>query len=282
MRSPRGKITIKKELGPSLSLDDLAGIAQGVLAGNEPLAPAGLRFEKTAAGTVAFGPDWIAEIRDNLDAMRKNFKARGGWDRGPGDSLPRRAAIEAAIKPLSDAESADVKALADRLGMDVAALARGFQYDKAVREAQQQEELDGPYWASRALSDLSEIERALAAVDKCEPAARNAAYGAVRAALLLAHHHHLWTIADHENKIVAHEQSVSGARRGGKARAESHQGRNAEMVRDYQQRLPKTKLSPSALMAEIGKRYRLSRSQSIAIINGELKKLSGRRGKSDK
>jgi hypothetical protein len=49
--------------------------------------------------------------------------------------------------------------------------------------------------------------------------------------------------------------------------------RNHAMTQEYLQRQPTSKLKPSPLKAKIGKKRGLSRSQAIAVIDAELKKI---------
>jgi hypothetical protein len=69
--------------------------------------------------------------------------------------------------------------------------------------------------------------------------------------------------------------SSLGARKGAYARSHGKAKRNDEMVLEYLERLPKSKLSPTALKERIGKSRKLGRSQAAEIIDAGLKKSSG-------
>jgi hypothetical protein len=76
-----------------------------------------------------------------------------------------------------------------------------------------------------------------------------------------------------------------GAQKGAVARSaavtEFITARNAEMLREYLEAQPKARLKASPLMEQIGKRYRLGRSQAIAILTAALKEIVRRPPGSD-
>ena len=74
-----------------------------------------------------------------------------------------------------------------------------------------------------------------------------------------------------------------GAKRGGRRKNKATAERDVRLAKEYQARLPHSRLTPTALKTKIGKEQKppLSRSAAVDAINRGLKISSGERGKPD-
>ncbi|WFU40347.1 hypothetical protein QA640_40255 [Bradyrhizobium sp. CB82] len=134
------------------------------------------------------------------------------------------------------------------------------------------EMLDNTLSAKRAL------ERLVGEID-CERV-KLLAYEAMYELTALAANYHAWTVVDNEPSIVARNQSVEGARRGGLKKAQSTRDRDLKIARQFEAERG-GKLSDTALKRKIGRKYRLGRTAISDAIRRAQK--NGRRaGQTDR
>lgn len=148
------------------------------------------------------------------------------------------------------------------------------QWARIKRES---DHADPAYVAARLNDDLWAIQNAINTVTRAKDIdeARWHAYDAVQKALAACFTYHALGVIEHEVGIVAHGQSVDGAKRAKAEQAKIRKQRDVRLAREYQARSPHPRWKPSVLMAEIGKSVGLSRSASIDAIKRGLQKLSG-------
>jgi hypothetical protein len=131
--------------------------------------------------------------------------------------------------------------------------------------------LDRTAAAKALLANLQIIEQCLAAAE------RNSETGyfcqAVYHTLLLASRVHQLAIIDNETPIVARQESIEGARRGGRSRSASNKTRNRKMALEFL-RLRGGRKSDTALMASIGAANGLKRRASVEAVKLGLRDLS--------
>jgi hypothetical protein len=121
--------------------------------------------------------------------------------------------------------------------------------------------------AVAVLDQLQVIERSRAAVQR-NPASGGLYALGVHHGMLLASRVHQLAIIDNETAIVARQESIEGARLGGRRRSDRTRMRNRKMAQEFLNRRG-GRLSDTALMEEIGAaaERKLKRSASINAIN---------------
>jgi len=129
--------------------------------------------------------------------------------------------------------------------------------------------LDRTAAAKAVLYRLRVIECFLAAAERNGASAD--LYQAVYHSLLLVSEDHQLAIVDNETPIVAWQESVEGARRGGRGRSAKNRNRNREMALEFRKRQGKSK---TARMVKIGAARKLKRRASIYAIKSGLKDLN--------
>jgi hypothetical protein len=124
--------------------------------------------------------------------------------------------------------------------------------------------LDRTAAAKALLAKLQVIEHSLAADDL---------FHAIYYTLLSWTYVHQLTIIDNETPIVAWQESIEGARSGGKLRSAKIKTRNHKMAQEFLT-CRGGNLRDTALMAEIGAKRKLKRRASVNAIKSGLRNLS--------
>lgn len=154
-----------------------------------------------------------------------------------------------------------------------------WRLNPAMRDS---DELNRVLLASKMLENVLSAKRALEMLigENDSEGAKRLAYQAMFELTALAANYHAWTVVDNEPSIVARNQSVEGARRGGLKKAQSTRGRDSEIARQFEAARG-GKLSDTALKQKIGKKFGLGRTSVSDAIRRAQK--SGRRaGQTDR
>jgi hypothetical protein len=127
--------------------------------------------------------------------------------------------------------------------------------------------------AAKALFDNARfIECSVAAAQRNPESGRFYALG-IHHGMLFASRAHQLAIIDNETSIVARQESIEGARRGGRCRSAKIRNRNRDMALEFLKRRGGRK-GNTALMVEIGAAKELKPRASIYAINSGLKDLN--------
>jgi hypothetical protein len=134
--------------------------------------------------------------------------------------------------------------------------------------------------ASLALGKIDSIQARLSAIDHyANNDTRTYVYEAIGAALDLAVNFRFWALLDNELAIVNRKESLDGASKGGKAKAErnKNKGRNDSIRAEFAQKMREGKAEPT-IKAALAKKWSLSTHQ-IRNILSPAKKTEICRGK---
>jgi hypothetical protein len=129
--------------------------------------------------------------------------------------------------------------------------------------------LDRTRAAKAVLAKLEVIEYSLAESERNA----NLYLAIVYHCMLFASYVHQLTIIDNETPIVAWQESIKGARRGGEGRSKKLRKRNREVAQEFLNRLG-GRMSKTALMVDIGAARGLERRASVNAVKSGLEDLN--------